>query len=273
MTVLDFIELLLIRLEKQEKYNRKADIVTIKNRLFGSQRCKKFREKDLIFSKVNVKFLKDFIAHLHAEGVKGGVWNYMKDLRSIYYEARDEEVFVEKKNPFLKIDFGAFKVEHNPRPLSFDDMKGFIKIPITEHPALEQSYYAYLFLYYTAGTRFKDGCLLRYDTNINDGKITYTAGKTSLLMPSISIDENLSFIMEKLDKGTGYILPYLSDFHKTEKQKHYRVKKCIKQFNSDLKKLAKIAGIETNLTSYVARHSVGNILLEMGATLRGVQSV
>ena len=248
-------------------------MVTLRNRLFGSKRLKPFCDKNTKLTQIGVKFLKDFIAHLRQDGVKGGIWNYLTDLRSVYNDAKDEDLFEEEKNPFHKIDFGSFKKQHNPRPLSLSELKSFIKIPIIDYSDLEESYYAFLFLYYAAGARFKDACLLSYNNNVIDGKITYTAGKTGKLMPSIIIDENLAFIMEKLDRKTGYLLPYITGLHKSEKQKHYRVNKCIKKFNNDLRKLAKIANIKGNMTSYVARHSVGNILLEMGATLREVQSV
>jgi integrase/recombinase XerD len=38
-------------------------------------------------------------------------------------------------------------------------------------------------------------------------------------------------------------------------QQWYRVRRCLKRVNSDLKKAATLVGIHTKLTTYVARHS------------------
>ena len=83
----------------------------------------------------------------------------------------------------------------------------------------------------------------------------------------------MQFLMDKLDSGTEYILLYLNQRHKTEKQKFNSIKQKRRHYNQKLKKLAKVVGIESNLISYVARHSVSNILLQTGASLREVQSV
>ena len=69
-------------------------------------------------------------------------------------------------------------------------------------------------------------------------------------------------------KTGDYIFPYLDKAtHKTEAQINNRVKKITKQINEDLKKLAQMAGIETNLTTYVARHTFATTLKRRGVEI------
>ena len=65
----------------------------------------------------------------------------------------------------------------------------------------------------------------------------------------------------------SYIFPVLDNKqHITEAQINNRLNKILGQINRDLKTLGERAGIETPLTTYVARHSFATALRQAGTT-------
>ena len=92
-------------------------------------------------------------------------------------------------------------------------------------------------------------------------------------MPPVRIDENIQFIITKLKSGTDYVIPVLNEFHKAPQQKHDRYRKKQRHCSQGLKKLAKIAGIQSNLTPYVEHHTMTKILIEKGVSILQVQAV
>lgn len=88
---------------------------------------------------------------------------------------------------------------------------------------------------------------------------------------SISLnDKALSIISEysKAKNGEDYLFPILdNDTHLTEQQQFNRIHKIISKVNDSLKKIVKMIGIETNLSSYVARHSFATILKRSGVNV------
>ncbi len=273
MTIKEYLQGYIQRLEDSEAYYQRGNMMSLNNRLFGSKRLKRFFNDYITFSELNVKHLRDYVAFLRKDGMKGGIKNLMKDFRAMYNDAEEEEIFVMKKNPFKLLDFGKFSSDYNPRGLSVTAIKGLLAFDVTKNPTLANSYYTFLFAYYCAGMRFTDLCKISYAENVVDGKIVYKASKTGKMMPPVVIDENIKFLMDKLDTGSGYILPFLGETHKSKRQQFDRVKKCNRLYNVDLKKIGELLGIEVKMTSHVARHSIASVLAEMGATIREIQGV
>ena len=273
MTIREYLDKYIERLEANEQFYSKDNYKSLRNRLFGSSRLKPFFKEDFLFSQLNVGHLRDYISHLRSDGMGSGIQNYLKNFRALYNDAEEEEIFEMKKNPFKLIDFGKLSSEFNPRGLSISDLKKMLAFKIEEHDDLRESYFVFLFAYYCAGMRFTDCCKMTYKENVMGDKIVYRASKTQKMMPPIDIDDNLKYIMEQIDMGTGYITPFLNEFHKESKQKYYRIKKCNKKYNEDLKRLGALLGIEIKITSHVARHSVASVLSEIGATIREIQGV
>ncbi|MBK8353787.1 MAG: tyrosine-type recombinase/integrase [Saprospiraceae bacterium] len=87
---------------------------------------------------------------------------------------------------------------------------------------------------------------------------------------NVPISPNLLNILNLWMPKTGkelhnYVLPILDRTkHITPTQKDDRVNKIIKRVNKELKIIGAIAGIETPLTTYVARHSMAMALKSAG---------
>lgn len=76
-------------------------------------------------------------------------------------------------------------------------------------------------------------------------------------------------IMEKYSKDSnGYLFPILDNkVHKTALQKQNRIHKIRGKVNEVLKILGKRLGIESNITTYVARHSFASVLKKSGVNI------
>ena len=82
------------------------------------------------------------------------------------------------------------------------------------------------------------------------------------------ITPELATLLKAFDgEGTTHLFPILNDRHVTEKQRWTRIKKCLKKTNADLKKAAELIGIETTLTTYVARHTYATTLKRNGVDI------
>ena len=104
--------------------------------------------------------------------------------------------------------------------------------------------------------------------DIKKNRLVYTRQKTKelfnmeLLDPANEILEhykNLYYINQET-----YIFPILSERHTTPNMLHNRKEKMIRKINKDLKEIAILTGIESELTTYVARHSYATILKKSG---------
>ena len=108
------------------------------------------------------------------------------------------------------------------------------------------------------GINFTDISSLKI-SNLIDNKLVYIRKKTKKKISTPLSDEALQIIQKYAvgkTKPSDYIFPVLDDVvHKTETQKFNRSQKVLRRVNLALKKVAKLAGINVNLTTYVARHS------------------
>ena len=73
-------------------------------------------------------------------------------------------------------------------------------------------------------------------------------------------------ILEAFRSESEHVFPILSSFHQTAQQVVDRIKKTRKEYNSQLKAIAKLLGIEINLTSHASRHSFSMYLKRRGVS-------
>ena len=79
-------------------------------------------------------------------------------------------------------------------------------------------------------------------------------------------------ILDEYRKITGsnpnnYVFPILNkDVHKTPQQIQNRLRKVLKQVNKNMKLIGAELGIETPITTYVARHTYATVLKRSGVS-------
>ena len=103
---------------------------------------------------------------------------------------------------------------------------------------------------------------------IVNGRLRYIRQKTGKLI-KIGIPQEAIQIIEKYtDENNSYLFPILNvKVHKTALQKQNRIHKIRGKVNEVLRILGKRLGVETNITTYVARHSFASVLKKSGVNI------
>ena len=153
---------------------------------------------------------------------------------------------------------GRFWKPTRKRAITKEDVQ---RIQSLELPASTEVYSTafardiFLFSYCVAGINFKDIATLRY-VDIQNGRI----------LPQTR--EILGRYSKSDASPEDYIFPILDrHIHKSEQQICNRVHKVIGHVNANLKRIAEMAGLKVNLTTYVARHTFATVLKRSGVNI------
>ena len=97
------------------------------------------------------------------------------------------------------------------------------------------------------------------------------------VLDSLSIQLEANQILSRYHQLSilrGYLFPILDNrIHKTAIQKQNRILKLLSIINKDLKRIADLAEIKMNLSTYVARHSFATILKNSGVNISLISEV
>lgn len=229
------------------------------------------KEKTLSFEQVDYSFLKKFEAHLRTKGNNdGGISLHMRIVRSVYNEAIRRGIVDRERYPFTTqfnkngYSISHLKSEYTARALSEIDLEKIKTFNIQLLPKIEWVFDMFLFSYYCRGMSFADMAHLQKG-NIYDGRLRYarkkSKSKLTMKLHSIALE-----VIEKYRTESNFLFPILSEFHQKPQQQLDRIIKKRKQFNTGLKEIASLLGIEADLTSYVSRHSFSMHLKRQGVS-------
>ncbi len=227
---------------------------------------------DLMFSDVNDKFLRKVEADLLSNDVSlNSVFVYMRTFKTLLNYARKDGLIGDEYNPFREYSFAKFRrIKTKKRNITKEQMKLIIDLKLEPESSLFHSRNYFLFSFYNRGINFADLSNLKWG-NIKNGQLTYIRKKTKetfiigILEPAIKI---LDYYKENYNSAKeNYIFPILNPDFLTPESIHNRTHKMNRQVNEDLRAIAKLASIDENLTTYVARHSFANIMKESGYSI------
>lgn len=222
----------------------------------------------LRFNDISVTFLEKYEVHLRENNNNdGGIAVKMRQIRALYNDALNRGIAQEEFYPFKKYKISKLKGKTAKRALTIDEVKKFLKINIVEYPHLQNSFNYFIFSYYCRGMNFIDLMKLKW-SNIQGENIFYTRSKTNRQFV-IKILEPVSKVLsyyKVLKPNSQYVFPLILNENITPIQLENRKLKTLKKFNKDLKELSKIAGIESNVTSYVIRHSYATNMKFLGVS-------
>lgn len=209
------------------------------------------------FRQIDETLLSKYETYLRSTGNNdGGIGVKMRELRALFNDAIKKGVTKQEYYPFRNYKISKLKSSESKQALLKEEMKSFKELDIRKHPLLTNAYHYFLFSYYARGMNFHDMMLLKWDNIIGD-RIQYSRAKTKKKF-SISISEPMQGILNYYrasNPSTSYIFPILLSNDLTPKQIANRKHKVLSRYNSRLKDIAVIQGINKTLTSYVARHS------------------
>lgn len=229
---------------------------------------KKFSGDKILFQDITPAFLEKFEANMRSLGNEnGGIAFKMRELRALFNKAISRKIISRELYPFNEYKIAKLKTNPNKRALSIEDFKKIKEVDLSERPDLLEAYNYFMFSFYARGINFVDILKLKW-SNIQDGRIYYTRSKTKGQF-SIEITEKVQEILnyyKTQNRPTEYVFPILLKEDLTPKQIENRRHKVLGRFNRKLQEIAKIAGVEKRITSYVARHSFATILKQMGTS-------
>ena len=235
----------------------------------------KFKGSKIKFSDITLAFLEKYEVFLKENGNQnGGISFKMRNLKALYNKARKRKIIPKEPYPFGDYKVSKLKSNISKRALSIEDFRKIKNVDLSKHPFLLETYLFFMFSIYTRGMNFADMASLKW-SDIQNNRIIYTRSKTKGRF-SIEIIENVQQILEhyKLqNRATQYVFPILLRNNLTALQMYYRKQKILRTYNSKLKDIAKLAGIETTLTSYVARHSFATILKMKGTSIEKISEM
>lgn len=227
------------------------------------------KNKKLSFSSITTSFLEKFEAHMRSrKNSDGGISIKMRTLRSLFNKAINRDLIPESMYPFKKYKISKLKPQPKKRALTIDEFKKIRDLDIMKIVHVIDAYHYFIFSFYSRGMNFVDMMKLKW-SDIQNGRIYYQRSKTKKMF-SIEVNDKLKEILQYYktqNNGTDYVFPILLRNNLTPKQIEYRKKKTLSTFNRNLKELARIAGVDKNLTSYVARHSFATILKQTGTNI------
>lgn len=232
----------------------------------------KFNNTRLNFSDMNHAFLNKFEEHLQASG-KGGntIYIYLRTLRALINKAIKEGACDPKHYPFKGFSMAKYKkIKTKKRAITKEQVYKIRDLDTTNYPNLVDAKNIFLFSYYCRGINFIDMGLLKY-SNIEENIMSYVREKTDgffnmeLLPPALDIIEFYRPIT--FSNRDSYIFPLFNETYVTKISIHNRHNKMLHIINTNLKEIGTLCGIESDLTTYVARHTYATVMKKSGQSI------
>ena len=226
---------------------------------------------DMLFSDIDVSWLRRYEQWLRDSKCTEVTISFIfRTLRSAYNKAIAAKCASKSSYPFNEYKVSKFDVSTQKRAIPKEAIKKVMAVDLSEEKFYIQfSRDIFIFSYLCGGINFTDIAGLKL-ANLTDNKLVYLRKKTKKKISVPLSDEALQIIQRYATgktKPTDYIFPILDAGHKTEVQRCNRVHKVLGKVNPALKKIAKLAGIDVNLTTYVARHSYATVLKNSGVNI------
>ena len=252
------------------KLGRKNYVLSIRQ-LYNS--LKEFcHNLDFYFSEMDVAWLKRYELFLRERRLaENTIGIRFRTLRMIYNIAIEENAVKAECYPFRKFKVARLHEETAKRSLSKEDVERVITYKPSNN-LMKFPIAIFAFTYYCGGINFIDIANLT-QANIIEGKLIYKRHKTGKLIRIPLQPQALEIIKRYHRKGSPYLFPILSPFHKTETQKANRIHKVIAKVNKRLKEIGEELNLPIPLTTYVARHSQATVMKKAGVSTALIREV
>lgn len=226
------------------------------------------KNKNIMFKEITPEILDKYETFLRHNGnADGGIAVKMREFRALINDAIKKNVVDSKYYPFKVYKISKLKGKGIKKALTRGEMKLMESIDIEKHPHLLDTKNYMIFSYYMGGINFMDIMKLKWE-NVQRDRILYIRSKTKgrfsvqMLEP---VKQILSYYKAQ-NRITDYVFPILLKDNLTPMQIENRKHKTISRFNKELKEIAKIQGVQQNVTSYVIRHSFATHLKFAGVS-------
>ncbi len=235
----------------------------------------KFKHKKLKFKDITPTFLEKYEVYLRSTGNQnGGIAFKMRELRALFNKAIKRKIITKEFYPFEDYKISKLKSESKKIALSIEEFKKIRDVDLSKYPYLMEAYNYFMFSVYTRGMNFKDMMELKW-SDIQNGRIYYVRSKTKgkLNLEIIPQAQAILNFYKSQKRPTNYVFPILLNDNLSPQQISDRKHKVLRRYNSKLKEIAKLAGIDKKPTSYVARHSFATILKMSGTPIEKISEM
>ena len=230
------------------------------------------RTLDIPFSDIDCQWLERYEKWLKGRNIKDTTVSILfRTLRSVFNRALSMKLIKQDIYPFNDFKVSKFDVRTRKRAVTKEDVKKIMSLDLSgERQYMQFARDIFMFSYFGAGINFSDIALLRY-CDISDGRVRYIRKKTGKEISFPLSDAGLEIIKRYSRQDAtceDYIFPILDrKIHRTEMQRKNRIHKVIGKVNPCLAEIGKMAGLETHLTTYVARHTFATVLKRSGVNI------
>jgi integrase len=234
----------------------------------------------LSFETITPKFLNDYERWMQKEG-KGltTVSFYIRALRTIFNEAIREGEIQKENYPFRKGLYDIPASSNIKKSLSKADLKKLYEYELPKDSHKYKARQFWFFSYQCNGMNIRDICELKY-RNVGNGIITFIRTKTKLTSKSkqrpiiVIITPFIKSVIEEFgskdNSSDNYVFPILKPTMNAA-EKVSAAQAFTKFINQHIKKLAKLVGVDPDISTYYARHSFTTISVQNGASLEFIQ--
>jgi len=227
---------------------------------------------DFYFNEINLQWLNNYEKWLRSNQCKETSLSvFFRTLRSLFNKAVANKYVKAEAYPFKDFKISKFDTTTEKRAIPKESNKQIMNVCLEEDGKyIQLSKDLYVFSYLCGGINFTDMANLQY-CNITEGRLSYIRQKTGKKI-AIPICAEAMQVVNKYRKDSvcsdDYVFPILDKSkHITEQQKYNRKHKVLGHVDKYLKIISAKAGINTNLTSYVARHSFASVLKRSGVNI------
>ena len=223
------------------------------------------KNKHIELKGVSYNFLCSYEQFLLSRKVRrNSIAFYMRNLRSNYNRAEKEGLEVAEENPFHKYHIRTEKTIK--RALDKEDVKRIAELDLSASPSLDLSRDVFMFSFYSRGMSFVDVAYLSKE-DMKSNVVDYRRVKTGQEL-LIVITSKMWQIIDKYKNSSQYVFPLLTDGTPVELYKQYRA--ALWMVDRNLKKVAKMAGVNVALTMNTARHSWATAEKDTGAPVSAI---
>ena len=177
-----------------------------------------------------------------------------------------------KENPFLLFEGARQTKSTNKVKLTIEQIHAIEKLILKPGTNIWHARNAFLFSFYSGGIRFGDLCRLRWE-NVKSGRLSYRMHKNDKPFSTELNDYQKLILTQYSGKQHEYIFPFLNsakqytelELRRTISSRNVIVNgKAEEEKETGLKKIAKMAGIDENVSFHVSRHSFAQYAVEQG---------
>ena len=228
--------------------------------------------KDIQFRDLTYRFVSEFVTFLsNVESRRGKklssstIRDLYSQLKTLYKKAAQEDYITVQTNVFERIKIK--RSQEKRIPLTAAEIDKIKAIELERGSGLWHTRNYFLFSMYMAGMRIGDVITLRWD-NVQDDRLSYTMRKTktfSSLLIHEKAQEILNLYKRENNEASDYIFSIMNKSRTiyrgrlSDRQKNQLIKSKIATINYNLKRIAKMAEINKNISAHIARHTFASI--------------